>query len=476
MKLPRLLSTASLSNVMFAVGLFLAYQLHNYVMRELVYIASVIVFLGGICVLRANARVGILSNPELQIFTHKTKQFITLVLWQVGLLFCTVCYFSFIENQTQVHPRFVEVASGQFVKTLQVNFYGLGILPWAIFSIVGVGIAYVSVYLKQKPNPARILIMNAKKNKSKLFLHNAVMTIFNLCAIFPAVVFSGFVLVWLGEWINHCFGWESFFSVPERTLLICGLILILLRKSNIKLIEWMQSHRVSVGAVLFAYMTVFLFFLLWLHVSAEFLSESMKKVAPVFELQRSKNNQLIEASLDNRMFVFVFGWWLMWMPWMSSVIARASLGHTLLRATIQSLLVPVLVFGVLLPRLTKPMWQQAHEWLQQPNVQLVCVMCALFFLWKIWANVRTMGDLHRGAMVSLRSGSKQCMDKWMAMLLMAFSCYVVGSFSMGWVMTQVLVNAGIIVTFLVSGFFVVAWGIELSRSSAAVKYKATEAS
>ena len=156
---------------------------------------------------------------------------------------------------------------------------------------------------------------------------------------------------------------------------------------------------------------------------------------------------------------------------MASLIARASVGSTVIRALFHSVWLPLLTFGWGLPRVAPESWQWLGASFKLPNIQILSVTGLLLFIWVVWGRDRTVGDVAKGAMLPIRRLSKQSLDRWMAIVTLWLACYIPGWFMLGWLPLQVMVTLGGLFIMIVAAIFIGAWGAFVFPLSVAKKYK-----
>lgn len=412
-----------------------------------------------------------LTNPILQASIvqkpyFKTKQISGLWLGQIALIFISLFLFQFLETQTQINTRLSFVETGYMVGTLQQHPFSLGLMPFVIYSVLGLGLGYFSVCLGSRPFLARAFSLQQEGKKSSkvfLFWQNFLSNVIEVVIFMPFVFVSSFALFWLCETVNTYFGLGSLFSVPLRTLFILGLMIFVFQRINKQLIPWMTQHRISVGQLLIIYVLTFAFFVSWLHGSSDWLTLAIQ--IPSSEGEKSYfAGVFTEKSLQVRIQYLIWGWWSIWIPWMASLVARSSIGFSILRALIQALLLPVIIFG----------WGM-HYMLQLPSIQILGLLVVFLSMWMMWSKMRTMGDVLNGAMLSIGRISTRPLTRWMTVLMFWLTCYIPGWFMLGWLPMQFIVTlAGLFMMSVVVALLIGIWGASLYRLLVLKKYKVQE--
>ncbi len=408
-----------------------------------------------------------LTNPAVQMAISsksffKEKQIGLLWLGQIAFICLSLVLFHFLEKQTQLTTRLSFVETGYIMGVLQKNVIGLGLLPFVIYSVLGVGLAYFSVCLGEKPSLTRaFLFKQAGKPSTKfvLFCRNFVSLVVEVMITLSFVFIVNFTLFWLCETVNTYLGLDSLFAVPFRTLFILGLLIFVFQNINKKLIVWMGQHHISVGQVLIIYILAFALFLLWLHGSADWFTLSL----PVSSALAEKSyfaGMLSEQALHTRIQYLIWGWWSIWIPWMASLIARSSIGFSIIRALVQALFVPIVVGWAIQDKVFVD-WALVYRCLEWPAVKLLVLLGTFFFLWLMCGKMRTMSDVLRGAMLPIRRVSNRPLTRWMMLLMFWLTLYIPGGFILGWVPMQFMVTVSGLFMNIAVMMLMGVWGLSL---------------
>lgn len=411
----------------------------------------------------------ILQASILQKPHFKIKQVCRLWLGQIVFIGMSFVLFHFLETQTQLNTRLSFVETGYIMGVWQQNPFGLGLLPFIIYAVLGLGLAYFSICLGEKPILTRVFslkrafsLTQATKFSTNLalFWKNCICTVIEVVVTLTLVFMSTFALFWLCETVNTCFGWDSLFRVPLRTLFILGLMLFVFRKINKQLIEWMSKHQVSVGQILIIYILTFALFLLWLHAAGDWLTSVMP--APLPNSEKSYFAGMFnEKSLHVRIQYLIWGWWSIWIPWMASLVARSAIDCSIPRALIQALLLPVIVFCFCMQYQDLVDWTLIYAGLQLPAIQLLVLFGIFFCLWVMCGEMRTMGDVLRGDMLPMGRVSNRPLTRWMTVLIFWLTCYIPSEFILGWLPMQFSVTfLGLFMNIAVV-IFIGIWGVSL---------------
>ncbi len=392
-----------------------------------------------------------------------------LFLGQLSLLLITFALFYFLEHQSQTNPRLHGVANGYFNQILQRQPIHLGLQPWILSSVLGVGLAYLSICVNKKPILSRVWAWKSP-NKMKYFLRNLLIIATDVVSMAPFVIIISFATVWLCETVGVFFGWDSLFLTPIRTLFIAALIMVVFRKSNAFLIDWMNQYKVSVAKTSLIYILAFSFFFLWLNGSAIVFLVGQEATTKVAKSQLA--GYFSPQALENKITYLIWGWWYIWTPWLSALIARASIGFSIPRALLHSVIVPVGVFCWGLPKISATNWASSYQWFSQLNIQVLSLSGLFIFIATQWGKMRALGDVAKGAMLDVNKTASPSLKRWMAFLTVWLGSYMLGWFMLGWLPLQIMVSLGGIFMSIVITAFIAAWGTFLFRQGALKKYKA----
>ncbi len=379
-------------------------------------------------------------------------------LWlgQVALLFISGLLFYFFEFQSQENSRFPLLENGYFLQIIQQHTFSLGFGPWLLYAILGIGLAYFNVCVGKNPLLFKKLFANKKQTHSA-FLMSFLNDVFNMAALVPFIFVTILALVCFCEAVNTIFGWDTLFLKPLRTIFICSLVIIIFRKKNKELINYMRKAQLSVGSTFMIYIFAFSFFILWLHGTSDYFTLGLASgVEEKAELSRTLK-YLTPEGLHSRLSYLIVGWWLVWLPWMASLVARAAIGASLWRALIQSSVIPLIFFGMTVPSLSNSDWIQWTVWLKLPGIQILGTAVMILYIKTAWGKMYTVGDVSRGAMVGLEGLTKRPLDRWMERATVSLACYILAWFMLGWFPMQLLVTIGIVFVLAMTLIYLSVW-------------------
>ena len=435
-------------------------------LKPLYYISGFFGLLGVFCCLITHFTLGgALTNAQsIQNSTAQGKSLVALWLGQGFLLLVTLALFHFFELQTSLNQRFHPLPSGTFVTLFHTESMGLGLMPWIFFSILGIGLAFFSAYLERPAILYKDVI--GKRNSTFSFvqsmLHDVVMTI----TIVPFIFMTCIGLVWICETVNLYFGWESLFQRPLKTTFFFSLIIVVFRKTNKQLITWMNDYKVGLGRTLVVYMLGISFLILMMHGFSDWFTFGLEDKIDFENTRSPLVGHLSEQTVQTRFTYLILGWWAVWVPWMSSMVARAAIGVSVFRALVQSLVIPVLVFGFGLPQITETHLVLLENVFHSPLIQIGCIAALLSFMLLAWGKIYNTGDAFRGAMLPIGNLPKGPLTRWMETIAVWIAFFLPGWFVLGWLPAQVLFTVILWFTVIVVFAYILAWALFLYKRTA----------
>ena len=394
----------------------------------------------------------------------------------ISLCLLSYYFFYFLEQNTQLNPRLYALASGTMFGVFKQHALSIGLWPWLLYVFLGLGLAYSTVVFKRRPLLSELCLLSIKDTRIKAILHSLLSIPLDLVKIAWCVVTSSLMALWIASMLAELFQLESLFVRPLRLIFMGGLIVFVLRKPTLQLVLWMEKSKSSIATILLAYLGIFVFFLLWLHATADMITLGPEINQPDLIEKSGINRSLTAEALKTHVCILIVGWWSLWLPWMASQAAKTALGSSMLGALLKLSLPVLLIFGIGPRMISAEQSTVLSVFLNQPWVQGLA--WSLLYLWlrSIWGNMYNVGDLQRGAMIALRPLSKRSLNRWMTVVFAWLSCYLLGYFMLGWRFTQWIVGAAACVMIALAVVFSVAWVSSLMPSPALKKYRFQDSS
>jgi len=254
----------------------------------------------------------------------------------IGLLFYGVAepMFHFVASPL-VEPGTAEAAR----VAMDLTFLHWGMHPWAIYSIVGLSLAFFS-FNKGLPLSIRSVFYPLFGEKIYGPIGNVIDIMATVATLFGVATSLGLGVQQVNAGLNHLFG------IPQSTfvqvLLIAGITAIA---------TWSVVRGISSGIKLLSQINVYLagglmLFVLFLGPTLFIMKALMENIG--FYLQNlpqlSTWNETYEATdWQQAWTIFYWGWWISWSPFVGMFIARVSYGRTVGEFIKGVLLVPTFI-------------------------------------------------------------------------------------------------------------------------------------
>lgn len=360
-----------------------------------------------------------------------------LFLGQSLLILFSFIFFCLLETQTRMTPRLQPLEMGKLFSIWQSHYLTLGFFPWALYGIVGVGITYLFAYKKEGPYLPRALFPQFKQEPKAFFYHFSALVLL-IVGMLPFLVITLLALVFLSEGIQGYFGLKPMMSTPLISTMVIGILVLAFRSINLRLKSWVENHDLTVGKMLIIYVLLFSVGFIWLHEMGREFLEKYRLLALETMVRSRWVGSFSQDMLNNRLSLLLWSWWGIWLPLMSSLIARLSVGYGVRVAIFRACILPALFFlSMGLFNLGTTTWVVVSLSLLLPGVKLICAGLLFLFMWFVWGKIRTTTDIARGFMVQIGRWTKQPMSMWLKIFFMWITCFIPGFYSMGWVSLQV---------------------------------------
>lgn len=463
-------TTTYLGYLIFAFGVLAGFLSPKSVFSPLISLggaASVIGFLFLLCTPFSKIKI---RSTELGVNKPlEPAGLVMLKLWfGQGILFIlTFVFLFFISLQTQKSPQLQPVKIGDLFNILNAHILTVGILPWIVFAILGVGLAYFSVCKNETALLYRIICPNPK-TKLTQFLDKYLWIIYEVGLLMPYLILMGAAIFLLGDGLSSVFGLPSLLETPYRSILLWVVILFSFRKSNSKVLDWMREKKFSMGTRLAFYTVAFVFLLVFLQAGMQLFSFKTGE-SPI---KSPLAGSFSESELNFRLTLLCWGWWGIWVPWMSSFIARYSIGFSVGRAVIHAVILPLTLFYVLSQHIERINQTNLEFLFQIPFVEVLAGLGCLLFITGSLRKVYNFSHLTGGIMPGLGSYPKKALTKVISFFIACLVTFIPSQFALGWLPTQVILTfSGAFMLTLVIGFIAMI-GLELARFILSSGYRA----
>lgn len=369
---------------------------------------------------------------------------VKLFIWQFLVLCLSFISFNLVLSQSQNITRLQPLSSEQLFGILKSHIGILGFLPWILYAVVGVGLAYFS-FCEQKPPLLHQMIVANPLKKSHYFFRSVFSIINEMSITVPFLFLAGTAVMLLGEGLCGVWGWSSPLFFSARTAVVWFLIVLWYRKKHVRLAEWMQEQKISMGGRLVIYILGLTALLLayqafWVLLPKMF--DHPEEMSPTHD-KSILVGAFSEGELKTRVYLLIGGWWAVWIPWISSLVARYAYGFKVWQALLNACIVPALCFWGYL-KMDVVYLERLVAYMQMPLLQIVSALVVVAFVGVSLRTVQNFSDLAKGAMLPVGNLPKRALKKVMSTFLVRLIPYLYASYVLGWFPTQVIGTLGAI--------------------------------
>jgi choline/glycine/proline betaine transport protein len=258
----------------------------------------------------------------------------------IGLLFWSVA--EPISHLSTPSPMFGDIAaqSPEAVQSaMATTFFHWGIHPWAIYSLVGLGLAFFA-YNRGLPLTIRSVFYPIIGNKIYGFWGNLIDVLSVLATLTGLATSLGLGVSQVNAGLNHLFGISI--SIPIQVGLIIGITAL----ATISVVMGLDGGVKRLSEINMVLAGVFLLFILFVGPTVYIMSGFTQNIGYYM-------SNLIEMSLWTETFrdtnwqggwtVFYWAWWISWSPFVGMFIARISKGRTVREFILGVMLIPSLL-------------------------------------------------------------------------------------------------------------------------------------
>lgn len=367
---------------------------------------------------------------------------IPIILVQSIVFILTFVFFYTWEHQTRINPRLQALEPGRLLEVLKAHIFTLGVFPWMLYAGLGVIFAYFSFKYNRTPSFSAVILPEHQKHP-KLFFYHYISVATHAVIMFPILFMVSLSLIWLCEGICAQFNWPSLFQFPFRSIFICALMLIGGQKFNTKFFNWAKKKQIPLGGILVLYVVSISFFMIWMHGFSIWFFSGYEYLDRSQFFKSGLASALTTEQEETRLALLIWGWWGVWIPWMTSFIARMCFyfGRSPWQALIICMIFPLFIFYSLV-HVPNGTWQIFFHYFQFPGTQMIIALTLLLFMMMMWGSVQNTADLERGAMLQRGQWHKRPLAKWMPVFIINFNCFFVALFMVGWLPVQVIGTLG----------------------------------
>ncbi|MQA07941.1 MAG: BCCT family transporter [Pseudonocardiaceae bacterium] len=228
-------------------------------------------------------------------------------------------------------------------QALVQTFLHWGIHPWAIYVVVGLGIAYM-VHRKNQPISIRWILRPVFGDRVKGWIGDVIDIAAIVGTLFGVATSLGIGVTQIGAGLN-------FLEVIEEPgnltyVILIGAITLLAITSVVtgvkKGIKWLSNINIGLAGALLIFViiagpTLFIF-----RDSVQSVGLYLQNLLQLsFDTTAMQADDGVDWQADNA--IFYWGWWISWSPFVGVFIARVSRGRTVREFVAAVLLVPTLI-------------------------------------------------------------------------------------------------------------------------------------
>ncbi len=283
----------------------------------------------------------------------------------IGLLFWSVA--EPISHLNKPSPMFGGLGAGTpeaAQAAMATTFFHWGIHPWAIYSVVALGLAFFA-YNRGLPLTIRSVFYPIIGNKIYGFWGNLIDVLSVLATLTGLATSLGLGVSQVNAGLNHLFGIEI--SIPIQVGLIIG-ITALATTSVVMGLDGGVKRLSEINMILAG---VFLIFILIAGPTVYIMSGFTQNIGYYV-------SNFIEMSLWTETFrdtnwqggwtIFYWAWWISWSPFVGMFIARISKGRTVREFILGVMLIPSLLSFLLDVSIWRFSYISRDKWYRRYNI------------------------------------------------------------------------------------------------------------
>lgn len=222
-----------------------------------------------------------------------------------------------------------------------LNFTGLhwGLHAWAIYAIVGLGLAFFS-FNRKLPMTFRSLFYPFWGEKIHGWWGHCIDILSALATVFGLSTSLGLGVTQISTGLRFVFGWEI------SQLIQSIMILIVISIATISVFSGLDKgvKLLSRGNMILALSLMLLIFILGptLYILKGYIQNTGSYLANFIDIS-TWNDNFQNSGWQNAWTIFYWAWWIAWSPFVGSFIARISKGRTVKEFILGVLIIPALI-------------------------------------------------------------------------------------------------------------------------------------
>ena len=224
-------------------------------------------------------------------------------------------------------------------EAINFSFLHHGIHGWAIYSVIGLALAYFT-YNRKMPLTIRSAFYPILGDRIYSWIGDAIDVIAVVATLFGLATTLGFGVGQINAGMNHVFGVPTSLLFQYIIILtITGIATISVVSGVNKGVKFLSELNIGIAVVLFLLVLI-------LGPTAFILKGYVQNIGSYltnFIDMATWSGNYGESSWHNNVTLMYWGWWASWSPFVGTFIARVSRGRTIKQFVLGVLLLPALV-------------------------------------------------------------------------------------------------------------------------------------
>lgn len=238
-------------------------------------------------------------------------------------------------------PRLAPDADPSLIAQEAINFSFLhhGIHGWAIYSVIGLALAYFT-YNRKMPLTIRSVFYPILGDRIYSWMGDAIDVVAVVATLFGLATTLGFGVGQINAGMSHVFG------IPTSLLFQYGIILAITGIATISVVSGVNKGVKFLSELNIGIAVILFLLVLFLGPTAFILKGYIQNIGSYlhnFVDMATWSGNYGESNWHNNVTLMYWGWWASWSPFVGTFIARVSRGRTIKQFVLGVLLLPALV-------------------------------------------------------------------------------------------------------------------------------------
>ncbi|TDQ80036.1 BCCT family transporter [Sphingobacterium yanglingense] len=238
-------------------------------------------------------------------------------------------------------PRLAADADPSLIAQEAINFSFLhhGIHGWAIYSVIGLALAYFT-YNRKMPLTIRSAFYPILGDRIYSWIGDAIDVVAVVATLFGLATTLGFGVGQINAGMSHVFG------IPTSLLFQYGIILAITGIATISVVSGVNKGVKFLSELNIGIAVVLFLLVLFLGPTSFILKGYIQNIGSYlsnFVDMATWSGNYGENNWHNNVTLMYWGWWASWSPFVGTFIARVSRGRTIKQFVLGVLLLPALV-------------------------------------------------------------------------------------------------------------------------------------